>query len=218
MGKTGARLASKSKSAPAKKAAVVVPDDGLMRCAWARSAFEVPYHDREWGVPVHDDRLLFEHLLLDNAQAGLSWNLILQKREGYRRAFDGFDPQRVARFTPKRLERLLTDPGIVRNRLKIACAVTNARAFLDLQQEKGSFATYLWDFVDGRPVVNTWKHHKEIPARTDLSDRISKDLKARGFKFVGTVIVYAFLQAVGMVNDHVVTCYRHAQLAHHGNR
>lgn len=206
----------------ARRAGVIVPPTSITkapeagndvrRCVWARSPFEIAYHDREWGVPVHDDRLLFEHLLLDNAQAGLSWNLILQKREGYRRAFDNFDPEKVARYHARRIERLLSDPGIVRNRLKVQAAVTNAQAFLDLAAERGSFATYLWEFADGVPQINQWGHHKEIPTRTTVSDRLSKDLKQRGFKFVGTVIVYAFMQAVGMVNDHLVTCFRHDEL------
>ncbi len=211
--KSGAKTKKKSGAPKASPAGNAPPSDGMVRCAWARSPFEVPYHDREWGVPVFNDRLLFEHLLLDNAQAGLSWNLILQKREGYRKAFAEFDPEKVARFTEKRMEALMTDAGIVRNRLKIRSAVSNAQAFLKVCDERGSFADYLWEFVDGAPLVNRWDHRKQIPTRTDISDRLSKDLKKRGFKFVGTVIIYAFMQAVGMVNDHVVTCFRHAELA-----
>lgn len=204
----GAAVGAKPAS---RKPGAVVGD--VARCAWARSEFEIPYHDREWGVAVFNDRVLFEHLLLDNAQAGLSWNLILQKREGYRRAFAGFDPEKVARFTPRRIEALMNDAGIVRNRLKIQAAVTNARAFLRVCEERGSFAAHVWGFVDGVPRVNHWNRSRQIPARTELSDRLSKDLKQRGFKFVGSVIVYAFMQAVGMVNDHLVTCFRHAELA-----
>lgn len=181
-----------------------------VRCPWSAATAEYrAYHDTEWGTPCRDDRVLFEFLVLEGAQAGLSWRTILEKREGYRRAFAGFDPARVARFTDARLEKLLRDPGIVRNRLKVSSARGNARAFLAVQQEFGSFADYLWAFVDHRPVVNRWKTMKQVPARTELSDRISKDLARRGFKFVGSTIVYSYLQAMGLVNDHLASCFRY---------
>jgi DNA-3-methyladenine glycosylase I len=185
-----------------------------VRCAWAGTdPLMIDYHDREWGVPVHDDRRLFEFLILEGAQAGLSWNTILKKREAYREAFDGFNPNVVARYSAAKLQRLMADEGIVRNRLKIAAAVQNARAFLDIQKEFGSFDAYLWPFVGGRPVVNSPSAMRDVPARTDISDRLSKDLKRRGFNFVGSTICYAFMQAVGMVNDHVTTCFRYRELA-----
>lgn len=183
------------------------------RCPWAKSESYVAYHDEEWGVPVHDDRVLFEFLLLEGAQAGLSWETILKKRPAYRKAFAGFDPEKVARFDDADLERLLQDAGIVRNRLKIASAVVNARAFLQVREERGSFDAYLWSFVEGRPIHNAWKDMKEVPARTPQSDALSKDLKRRGFKFVGTTICYALMQAVGLVNDHLTGCFRHRELA-----
>jgi DNA-3-methyladenine glycosylase I len=190
-----------------------------IRCAWAGSdPLYVEYHDAEWGVPVHDDRRLFEFLVLEGAQAGLSWLTILRKREAYRRAFAGFDPARVARFDARRIARLLADPGIVRNRLKVESAVANARAFLEVQAEFGSFAAYQWRFVEGRPIVNRWEEQRQVPARTALSDAISKDLKRRGFSFVGSTIVYAHLQAVGMVNDHLVGCFRHRPLSRPGRK
>jgi DNA-3-methyladenine glycosylase I len=183
------------------------------RCAWAGSdPLYVAYHDREWGVPVHDDRLLFEFLILEGAQAGLSWLTILRKRENYRAAFDRFDPAAVARYDRRRIAKLLRDPGIVRNRLKIEAAVANARAFLRVQQEFGSFDRYMWDFVGGRPRQNRWTDLKQVPARSDQSDRWSKDLVRRGFKFVGSTICYAHMQAIGMVNDHLTGCFRHAQV------
>ena len=178
-----------------------------VRCAWASNELAVRYHDEEWGRPVHDDRVLFEFLILEGAQAGLSWNTILQKRENYRKAFDGFDPARVARYDRRKLQQLLRDPGIVRNRLKISSAVENAKAFLRVQEEFGSFDRYIWQFVDGKPIVNARKSLKQVPASTAESDAMSKDLKKRGFKFVGSTICYAFMQAVGMVNDHVVNCH-----------
>jgi DNA-3-methyladenine glycosylase I len=178
----------------------------------------VAYHDEEWGVPVQDDRTLFEFLILEGAQAGLSWMTILRKREAYRRVFVGFDPQKVARFTAPKLGSLLQDPGIVRNRAKVASAVTNARAFLRVQEEFGSFAAYQWRFVEGRPRQNRFATMKEIPARTDISDAFSRDLKQRGFSFVGSTIVYAHMQAVGMVNDHLMTCMRHRAVANLGAR
>ena len=170
------------------------------------------YHDREWGVPVHDDRRWFEFLILEGAQAGLSWDTILKKRENYHRAFAGFDPRKVARFSRSRCAALRKNPGIVRNRLKIASAVSNARAFLAVQREFGSFDRYIWRFVDGRPKKNRWRHTKLVPASTPESDSMSKDLKQRGFRFVGSTICYAFMQATGMVNDHLVTCFRYRQV------
>ena len=181
------------------------------RCTWPSSELEIAYHDQEWGVPVHDDRVLFEFLTLEGAQAGLSWSTILKKRENYRRAFAGFDPQKVARFTASRKKLLLKDEGIVRNRLKIDSTVTNARAFLAVQKEFGSFDRYVWAFVGGKPLQNGRKG-KDIPASTPQSDALSKDLKKRGFRFVGSTICYAFMQATGMVNDHLVGCYRHREL------
>jgi len=184
---------------------------GPVRCAWARTPLGIAYHDTEWGIPVHDDAVLFEFLLLEGAQAGLSWETILKKREAYRAAFAGFDPERVARFTPARVARLLTDPGLVRNRLKMASAVTNAAAFLEVGREYGSFDAYVWRFVAGAPRVNARRSLAQIPTRTPESDALSRDLRARGFKFVGTTICYAFMQAVGMVNDHTVDCFRYRQ-------
>ncbi|WP_438018514.1 DNA-3-methyladenine glycosylase I [Sorangium sp. So ce315] len=183
------------------------------RCAWVTSDPEyVAYHDEEWGVPLHDDDALFEMLILEGAQAGLSWLTVLRKRAAYRDAFAGFDPARVARFTPARVDRLLGDPGIVRNRLKVEAAVNNARRFLEVQRERGSFDAYLWGFVGGSPVVNAFRSPAEIPARTAISDALSKDLVRRGFKFVGSTICYALMQAIGMVNDHLVSCFRHGQV------
>jgi len=173
----------------------------------------VQYHDREWGVAVHDDRTLFEFLILEGAQAGLSWDTILKKRANYRAAFDNFEPARVARYTPRKLERLLADPGIVRNRLKVEAAVKNARAFLNVQKEAGSFDAYIWQFVGGRTRHNSWRSLERVPARTAESDAMSKDLKRRGFSFVGSTICYAFMQATGMVNDHLTHCFRYKQLA-----
>lgn len=184
----------------------------MQRCQWAQSGLMVAYHDDEWGVPVHDDRRLFELLILEGAQAGLSWETILKKRANYREAFDHFDPVKVARYTPRKIDSLLANPGIVRNRLKVHAAVTNAKAFLAVQDEFASFDAYVWRFVDGRPKINKWKSLKEIPAQTPQSDAMSKDLKRRGFKFVGSTICYAFMQAVGMVNDHTVGCFRYARV------
>jgi len=180
----------------------------LVRCAWASGELSIRYHDEEWGVPVHDDRTLFEFLILEGAQAGLSWNTILGKRDNYRRAFAGFDPKKVARYDSRKAEQLLRDPGIVRNKLKIASTIANAKAFLAVQKEFGSFDRYIWQFVDGKPRQNLPRSLKEVPARSPDSDAISKDLKRRGFNFVGSTICYAFMQAVGMVNDHVVDCFR----------
>jgi DNA-3-methyladenine glycosylase I len=172
----------------------------------------VAYHDEEWGVPVYDERTLFEFLILEGAQAGLSWSTILNKRDGYRRAFDGFDAEKVARYDGIKISALLTDPGIVRNQLKIGSAVTNAQAFLKVQEERGSFSEYIWSFVDGRPIQNAWRSLAEIPAKTPLAETISKDLKDRGFRFVGPTIVYAHMQATGMVNDHLVDCFRYPEI------
>jgi len=187
--------------------------DSVIRCAWAGAdSLYQAYHDREWGVPVHEERLLFEFLILEGAQAGLSWITILRKREAYRAAFAGFDPASVACFDERNVAALLADPGIVRNRLKVASAISNARAFLKVQEEFGSFASYQWRFVDGKPVRNAWKSMKEVPASTPVSDAMSRDLKQRGFRFVGTTICYAHMQAVGMVNDHTVDCFRWQEL------
>lgn len=184
-----------------------------IRCGWAGSdPTYVGYHDREWGVPVRDDRRLFEFLVLEGAQAGLSWITILRKRDAYREAFDDFDPEKVARYDARRVAKLLKNEGIVRNRAKLESAVKNARAFLAVQEEYGSFSKYQWGFVDGEPVVNRWASLKQIPPRTPLSDTLSKDLKQRGFSFVGSTIIYAHMQAVGMVNDHLVDCFRHREV------
>jgi DNA-3-methyladenine glycosylase I len=185
----------------------------VQRCGWARSPLAVAYHDAEWGVPVRDDRRLFEFLILEGAQAGLSWETILKKRDRYRLVFDGFDPERVACYNAARKRRLLGDPGIVRNQAKIDAAVLNAQRFLDVQEEFGSFARYVWGFVGGRPVQGRRRRLVDVPARTTVSDTLAKDLKRRGFKFVGSTIVYAFMQAVGMANDHVVACFRYRALA-----
>ena len=184
----------------------------LRRCPWARSPADIAYHDTEWGVPARDDRVFFEFLILEGAQAGLSWSTILNKRAGYHRAFADFDPARVARFTPARIERLVQDAGIVRHRQKIVSAVTNARAFLTVQAEHGSFDTYVWQFVGGRPRRNAWRTPRQVPARTAESDALSADLRRRGFSFVGSTICYAFMQATGLVNDHLVSCYRYEQV------
>ena len=184
-----------------------------VRCAWARSPLNIPYHDHEWGVPVHEDRVLFEFLILEGAQAGLSWDTILKKRARYREVFDEFDPQKVASYDAKKVKSLLADAGIVRNRLKIAASIGNARAFLAVQKEFGSFDAYVWGFVGGVPRKNAWKQSRQIPPRSAESDALSKDLLKRGFKFVGSTICYAFMQAVGMVNDHLTSCYRYTELA-----
>jgi DNA-3-methyladenine glycosylase I len=184
-----------------------LPPD-LIRCRWASTPLSIAYHDAEWGVPCHDDQVLFEFITLEGAQAGLSWETILRKREAYRKAFAGFDPVTVARFTPARVERLMANPAIVRNRLKIESTIRNAKAFLAVQREFGSFDAYVWRFVGGAPRVNRPRSFKQVPARTPESDALSKDLKRRGFSFVGTTICYAFMQAVGMVNDHAADCFR----------
>lgn len=180
----------------------------MNRCGWVNEdPLYIDYHDQEWGVPVHDDRLLFEYLILEGAQAGLSWYTILKKRENYRVAFDHFEPEIIAFYDDKKIEELLSNEGIVRNRLKIQSAITNARAYLKIADEFGSFSNYIWSFVDGKPIQNHFENLKDVPATTDISDKLSKDLKKRGFKFIGSTICYAFMQAVGMVNDHLVTCH-----------
>lgn len=184
----------------------------MRRCEWPRNELAIRYHDQEWGVPVHDDRLWFEFLLLEGAQAGLSWDTILKRRESYRTAFDRFDPAVIARYDEAKVERLLADPGIIRNRLKVASAVKNARAFLDVQGEFGSFDAYIWRFVERRPIRNSWRSPQEVPTRSVESDALSKALKGRGFTFVGSTICYATMQATGMVNDHLVDCFRHAEI------
>ncbi len=185
----------------------------LKRCAWCGDdPLYVAYHDQEWGVPLHDDRALFEFLILEGAQAGLSWLTILRKRENYRRAFHNFDMERIARYGARDTARLLADPGIVRNRLKIAATIGNARAALEVREQHGSLDEFLWNFVDGRPLINTWRDMKELPVSTSVSDAMSKELKRLGFKFVGSTICYAFMQAVGMVNDHTVSCFRYREL------
>jgi len=190
-------------------------DHSLNRCDWCLNSFDdyILYHDREWGVPVHDDCIHFEFLILEGAQAGLSWSTILKRRNPYRRAFAEFNPVEVARFNDKKISELLNDAGIIRNRLKIHSAVNNARHFLEIQKEFGSFDSYIWQFVDGKTVINNWKTMKELPVTSTVSDRLSKDLKSRGFKFVGSTIIYAHLQATGLVNDHLVDCFRYQELA-----
>ncbi|MBA3585647.1 MAG: DNA-3-methyladenine glycosylase I [Gemmatimonadetes bacterium] len=189
------------------------PEDGRRRCAWPLTPIMTAYHDLEWGVPVHNDTALFEHLALDGAQAGLSWATILNKRERYRKVFDGFDPRKVAAYGPQKIAALLTDPGIVRNRAKIESAIGNARAFLEVQAEHGSFDAYIWRFVGGTAKQNRWRSLKNLPAKTSESEAMSKDLRERGFRFVGPTICYAFMQAAGLVNDHTTGCFRHAELA-----
>ncbi|MGD8697669.1 MAG: DNA-3-methyladenine glycosylase I [Gemmatimonadales bacterium] len=184
----------------------------MKRCEWAQTDPSIAYHDQEWGVPVHDDRTLFEFLILEGAQAGLSWETILKKRQTYRAAFDDFDARAIARYGQRKVDRLLADPGIVRNKAKVAAAIQNARAFLKVQEEFGSFDAYIWSFVDGRPIKNAWQSLRQLPAQTPESQAMSKDLLRRGFKFVGPTICYAFMQAVGMVNDHVVDCFRYDQV------
>jgi DNA-3-methyladenine glycosylase I len=186
----------------------------MKRCDWAnRSELEQSYHDHEWGVEIHDDRTLFEFLVLEGAQAGLSWSTILRKREGYRRAFDHFDARKISNYSENTVSRLLTNSEIIRNRLKINATITNARAFLQVQKECGSFDRYIWQFVNGKPVQNSWRKMTDLPSSTPASDAMSKDLKKRGFKFIGPTICYAFMQAVGMVNDHVVDCFRYKELS-----
>jgi len=189
----------------------IAREQPLRRCEWAKTELSITYHDREWGVPLHDDRALFEFLILEGAQAGLSWETVLKKRENYRRAFDHFDAQAIANYNQAKVKRLLADPGIIRNRLKIAAAIQNAKAFLVVQGEFGSFDRYIWQLVDGKSKKKGYRTLREIPARTPESDALSKDLSRRGFKFVGSTICYAFMQAVGMVNDHLVGCFRRAE-------
>ncbi len=185
----------------------------VKRCPWATNEVNIAYHDKEWGVPVHDENRLFELVILEGAQAGLSWDTILKKRARYREVFDGFDPGKVARYDKKKVRELLKDAGIIRNRMKIESAIGNARAFLKVQEEFGTFNAYIWRFVDGRPKQNAWRTHKRVPAKTAESDAMSKDLQKRGFRFVGSTICYAFMQATGMVNDHVVSCFRYVDLS-----
>jgi DNA-3-methyladenine glycosylase I len=185
----------------------------MNRCPWSKGDLYIAYHDTEWGVPLHDDRRLFEFLILEGAQAGLSWSTILNKRENYRKAFGGFDPRKVAKYDSTKVERMLADPGIVRNRLKVESAISNARAFLQVQREFGSFDGYIWQFTGGAPLQNSWETMSQVPASTGESDAMSRDLKRRGFRFVGTTICYAFMQAVGMVNDHLTSCFRYAELS-----
>ena len=197
----------------------VLNPDGLARCPWPKlDPLYVRYHDEEWGVPEYDDRALYEKLVLDGFQAGLSWITILRKRENFRRAFDRFEPEKIARYTPRKIEKLMQDEGIVRNRMKIEGAVLSARAYLEVTEKEQGFARLLWDFLDGRPKMNAFRSTRQIPAETPLSRQISKELKRRGFKFCGPTIVYAFMQAVGMVNDHLVTCYRHEACQKLGSR
>jgi len=186
----------------------------LQRCEWSQGNSELyeNYHDQEWGVPVHEDQKIFEFLILESAQAGLSWSTILKKRENYRKAFAGFDPKKVSKFSEKDVERLMQDAGIIRNRLKILAAISNAKSFLEVQKEFGSFDAYIWNFVGGKPIVNKRESLKTIPAQTEISEKLSKDLKKRGFKFLGPVVCYAHMQATGMVNDHVVSCFRYSVL------
>lgn len=185
----------------------------MKRCAWAKNDLAMEYHDKEWGVPVHDDRLFFEFLILEGAQAGLSWDTILRKREAYRKAFDNFEPEKVARYSEAKIEKLLQNAGIIRNRLKINSAVANAKAFLKVQKEFDSFDIYIWDFVGGKPLDNKVGSMSDVPAKTDISDAVSKDLKKRGFNFVGSTIMYAFMQATGMVNDHTRECFRYKEIS-----
>jgi DNA-3-methyladenine glycosylase I len=189
------------------------PTPKITRCRWATTELNIPYHDEEWGVPVHNDNTWFELLILEGAQAGLSWDTVLKKRARYREVFANFDPQKVARFDAKKVKSLLADPGIIRNRLKIAATIGNARAFLEIQKEFGSFDAYIWRFVDGKPIQNAWKTLKKLPASSAISDTISKDLKKRGFSFVGSTIIYALMQATGLVNDHMVDCFRYSEVA-----
>lgn len=184
----------------------------MKRCDWAKNDLAIHYHDTEWGVPLHDDQKLFEFLILEGAQAGLSWDTILRKRENYRTAFDDFDAEKIVRYNDKKCAELLLDEGIIRNRLKIASAVRNAKCFLKVKEEFGNFDKYIWNFVGGKPFVNAWENIKQVPAATEISDKMSKDLKKRGFNFVGSTIMYAFMQATGMVNDHLVSCFRYKEV------
>jgi DNA-3-methyladenine glycosylase I len=192
------------------------PSKPPIRCPWATNDLSIRYHDEEWGLPTHDDTVLFEFLILEGAQAGLSWDTILKKRGNYRAAFDHFDPKKIARYDRRKIQSLMNDAGIIRNRLKIASAIQNAKAFLQVQDEFGSFDAYIWQFTGGSPIVNSRRSMKQVPARTEESDAMSKDLKKRGFSFVGTTICYAFMQAVGMVNDHLTECFRYSQIRARG--
>jgi len=191
------------------------PSEARQRCPWSLGVNElyVAYHDDEWGVPLRDDQAQFEFLILEGAQAGLSWSTVLNKREGYREAFEGFDAERMARYSDKQVATLLENPAIIRNRLKVAAAISNAQAYVEVQEELGSFSDYLWSFVDDRPIQNAWQRQQDVPATSPESERLSRDLKKRGFKFVGSTIMYAHMQATGMVNDHITGCYRHAECA-----
>jgi DNA-3-methyladenine glycosylase I len=205
----------KSKPTKARPAKIRLPESkptGPVRCRWASNEMNIPYHDEEWGVPLHDDRRLFELLILEGAQAGLSWDTVLKKRARYREVFDGFDPKVVAGYDQHKVKELLADAGIIRNRLKVAAAIDNAKAFLEVQEEFGSFDAYVWRFVGGKPQQNAWKAYDGLPAKTRQSDLLSQDLQGRGFRFVGSTICYAFMQATGMVNDHIVGCFRHTQV------
>lgn len=185
----------------------------IKRCGWVTdNPLYIKYHDEEWGVPLHDDRKLFEFIVLESAQAGLSWITILKKRENYRKAFDDFDPNKIARYDGEKIEELMNNKGIIRNRRKIEATINNAQAFLDVQEKYGSFDKYLWQFVDGEPIINVWKDISEIPAKTELSEKISKDMKKRGFKFLGPIVIYSHMQAVGMVNDHTINCFRYNEI------
>ena len=185
----------------------------MKRCTWStKNQLDQDYHDEEWGVPLHDDQMLFEFLILEGAQAGLSWSTVLAKRENYRKAFDGFDLQKIIRYDQAKIDSLLQDKGIIRNKLKVNSVVTNAKIFLQVQEEFGSFDTYVWSFVDGKTIRNTWKDMSEVPSKTKISDKMSKDMKKRGFKFIGSTICYAFMQATGMVNDHTVDCFRYKEV------
>jgi len=188
-------------------------DGNIVRCHWAQNELNISYHDEEWGVPVHDEKKWFELLILEGAQAGLSWDTILRKRARYRQVLDGFDPAKVAKYDKKKVRELLRDPGIIRNKLKIAATIANAQAFLNVEEKFGSFDAYVWRFVDGRPRQNAWKTHKQVPAKTLQSDTLSKDLQKRGFRFVGSTICYALMQATGMVNDHLVSCFRYSEIS-----
>lgn len=183
-----------------------------MRCDWAKNELAIDYHDTEWGVPLHDDQRLFEFLILEGAQAGLSWDTVLAKRENYRKAFDNFDAKKIAKYDEKKCAELLQNQGIIRNRLKIASAIRNAKCYLEIVEKEGSFDKYIWSFVDGKPIVNVWDNIKQVPASTPISDAMSKDLKKRGFNFVGSTIMYAFMQATGMVNDHLTNCFRYKEV------
>jgi DNA-3-methyladenine glycosylase I len=199
-------------AAGSKMARAIVEQKKVVRCKWATKDINIPYHDEEWGTPLHDDRALFELLILEGAQAGLSWDTVLGKRARYREVFDAFDPEKIARYDKKKVRALLKDAGIIRNRMKIAATIGNAKAFLKVREEFGSFDKYLWAFVGGKPKLNAWKTHGRVPAKTAESDAMSKDLQKRGFRFVGSTICYAFMQATGMVNDHLITCFRWSQL------